>query len=275
MNECFGKSFVLNGELKDADEFDHSMVYEGDSVYEVIRMVRGNPVFFRDHMERLASSTTYQGRRMLADTNMLRRAIIALTRSDRRKEINLKIVFNYNNSSDNFLVYFIEPVFPTAGQYRKGVRGILFHAERKNPASKVINHKLRSSIYHRLIIEGAYEALLVNEGGVITEGSRSNIFFIRKDELITAPDDLVLGGITRKHILDICLEQKISVNLSCMKADELDSCQAVFMTGTSPMVLPFCQIDDRHFDPSLPLIRKLRELYSSRAEASIREFSSE
>jgi branched-chain amino acid aminotransferase len=275
MNECFGKSFVLNGELKNADEFDHSLVYEGDSVYEVIRMVRGNPVFFRDHMERLASSTAYQGRRMLADADMLRKAIIALTRSDRRKEINFKIVFNYNNGTDNFLVYFIEPVFPTADQYRKGVRGILFHAERKNPASKVINHKLRSSIYHRLIIEGAYEALLVNDKGLITEGSRSNVFFVRGDELMTAPDDLVLSGITRKHILDICREQQITVVLSCMKADELASCQSVFMTGTSPIVLPFCQINDRRFDPSLPLLKKLREFYSARAEASIREFMSE
>ena len=46
MNECFGKKFVLNGELHPADLFDNTFVYEGDSVYEVIRMVKGIPVFF-------------------------------------------------------------------------------------------------------------------------------------------------------------------------------------------------------------------------------------
>ena len=51
MNECFGKKFILNGELQPAALFDNSMIYEGDSVYEVIRMVRGNPVFFYDHMD--------------------------------------------------------------------------------------------------------------------------------------------------------------------------------------------------------------------------------
>ena len=153
---------------------------------------------------------------MFADIPAVRKAIISLTRSDRKKETNLKIVFNYNNEVKNFLVYFIEPIFPTTEQYRCGVKGILFHAERKNPESKVINHKLRSAIYHRLILEGAYEALLVNEKNMITEGSRSNIFFLKGETLVTAPDNLILNGITRKHILEICNQNKLKVELRCV-----------------------------------------------------------
>ncbi len=37
MNECYGKKFILNGMLETADSFDNSLVYEGDSVYEVIQ----------------------------------------------------------------------------------------------------------------------------------------------------------------------------------------------------------------------------------------------
>jgi len=142
MNECYGKKFILNGELQPADQFDNAMVYEGDSVYEVIRMYKGNPVFFNDHMERLEMSTRLQQKKILADAESLKKNIINLTKSDRKKEANLKIVFNYNKDSRNYLVYFIEPIYPTEEQYRKGVKGILFYAERKDPASKVINHKL-------------------------------------------------------------------------------------------------------------------------------------
>jgi branched-chain amino acid aminotransferase len=272
MNECFGNKFILNGELQPTDHFDNSMVYEGDSVYEVIRMIKGIPVFFHDHMERLSGSVAFQGKGMLADFPALRKAITTLTRSEKKKETNLKIVFNYNNGENTYLVYYIEPIYPTTVQYREGVKGILFHAERKNTESKVINHKLRSAIYHRLILEGAYEALLVNEKNLITEGSRSNIFFLQGEILVTAPDNLVLNGITRKHILEICNQNDVKVELRCVSIDDISEYDSVFMTGTSPMVLPFCHIDDKSFNVELPLMQRLREQYMAKAEESIRHF---
>ena len=272
MNECFGKKLILNGRIESADIFDNSLVYEGDSIYEVIRMVKGSPVFFYDHMERLATSASLQKKKMLADADTLKKYIIRLSKSERKKDINLKIVFNYNKGEENYLIYFIEPIYPTEYQYRNGVKGILFYAERKDPESKVINHKLRSSIFHKLILEGGYEAILVNGNGVITEGSRSNIFFIKNDVLYTAPDSLVLSGITRRHILDICAEQDISVKMVCLKAAKLSEYEAVFMTGSSHMVLAFNSIDDKKFKVRVPIIEKLRQLYIARAEESIAGF---
>ena len=272
MNECFGKKFILNGNLESADIFDNSLVYEGDSIYEVIRMIKGSPVFFYDHMDRLETSVRLQKKKMLADTETLKKNITSLSKSEKKKEINLKIVFNYNKGEDNYLVYFIEPIYPSMEQYRNGVKGILFYAELKDPESKVINHKLRSSIFHKLILEAGYEAILVNENGVITEGSRSNIFFLKDNTLYTAPDNMILNGITRKHVLDICVENNIPVKMVSLKAANLSDYEAVFMTGTSPMVLPFNSIDDKRFKVRVPLIEKLRELYIARAEESIAGF---
>lgn len=270
MTECYGKRFILNGELQPADHFDNSLVYDGDSIYEVIRMVKGKPVFFHDHMERLATSVKLQRKKKLVGEDVLRKDILNLTRSDKKKVANLKIVFNYNNGSDNYLVYFIEPIYPSEEQYKKGVKGIFYFAERKDPESKVINHKLRSSIYHKLILEGGYEVLLVNENNLITEGSRSNIFFLKGDTLITAPDNYVLNGITRKHILEICEEHSIKVEKFCVNVKDIVDYDAVFMTGTSPIVLPFCCIEDKYFNIGIPLMEKLRELYILKAGESIK-----
>jgi branched-chain amino acid aminotransferase len=272
MNECYGKKFILNGELLSSDHFDNSLVYEGDSIYEVIRMVKGNPVFFHDHMERLVTSAKIQQKELLAEISVLRRDIIKLVKTERKKEINLKIVFNYNQDSNHYLVYFIEPIYPSEEQYKKGVKGILFYAERKDPESKVINHKLRSSIYHKLILEGGYEALLVNEENCITEGSRSNIFFLKGNVLTTAPDDTILNGITRKYILDNCHENKIKVKFQCVPVDSIGDYDAVFMTGTSPMVLQFYCIGDVYFNIRIPLIEELRRLYLKKANESVRRF---
>jgi branched-chain amino acid aminotransferase len=274
MNECYGKKFIHNGNLQPAEMFDNSLVYEGDSVYEVLRMIKGDPIFFPDHMERLASSVKLQKKEFLVDIQTLKRDIISLSSSHKKHESNLKIVFNYNNGATNYLVYFIEPIYPSEAQYQKGVKGILYFAERKDPESKVINHKLRSSIYYKLIQESGYEAILVNEKNLITEGSRSNIFFLRDETLITAPDNVVLNGITRKHILKICTENKIKVEFACVKAGEIKNFEAVFMTGTSPMVLPFYCIDDNFFNVKIPLIEQLRDLYLKKAVESISLFRS-
>ena len=273
MNECFGKKFILNGSQYPADQFSNAIVYEGDSIYEVLKMVKGNPVFFNDHMDRLTESVRIQNKRMLADGSSLRRDIINICKADKRKEVNLKIVFNYNNDRENYLVYFIEPIYPSFKQYEEGVKGTIVFAERKNPVSKMINHKLRSTIFQKLIHVGAYEALLVNSDGMITEGSRTNIFFSTGDSLITAPEGVILNGITRKHILEICKTNKIKVKLECVNVDKISEFKSVFMTGTSPMVLPFNNIDDKHFSVSDPIIKKLRHLYIEKAEESISEFN--
>jgi branched-chain amino acid aminotransferase len=272
MIECKGRSYILNGKLHPAESFDNSLVYDGDSIYEVIRMQNNIPVFFTDHVNRLATSAALRGKRMLADESGIRKGILALARHERKKESNLKIVFNYNKGSANYLIYYIETVYPSEEQYNNGVKGILFHAEREQPCSKIINYKPRATIYQELIHARAYEALLVDREGMITEGSRSNIFFLRDDVLVTAPDDTVLNGITRGYIINICSENNIRVVYERVNASLLSNYETVFMTGTSPMVLPFYCIDDITFNVAASVIAKLRSLYIEKTRESIALF---
>jgi branched-chain amino acid aminotransferase len=273
MNECYGKYFVLNGELVPQENFDSSLVYEGESVYEVIRIVNGIPVFFNDHIARLESGVRFRQKDMLGDLNVLISDFSLLLKSDNKQNINIKLVFNYSGGKNSRIVYFIEPLYPSDEQYANGVKGILYFAERKNPESKLINHRLRSDIYHRLILENAYEALLVNRCNRITEGSRSNIFFIRDNTLFTAPSQNVLSGITRMHLIEICAENDIRVVYECIDAASLQLYESVFMSGTSPVVLPFNMIGSTAFNTGHWLIPLLRKLYWEKAETSMDIFA--
>jgi branched-chain amino acid aminotransferase len=275
MKECCGKNFILNGEIKPAEEFDNNLVYVGETIYEVIRMVRGVPVFFNDHMERLSRSISIQNMEMITGISTLKNDTIRLNESEKRKEVNIKIVFNYKDDLQNYLIYYIESNYPTPVQYGKGVKGMLFWAERKDPQSKVLNNRMRAAIHQALVDENAYEALLVNNENLITEGSKSNLFFMSADTLYTAPDECILKGVTRKHILDISRTEQIPVEYRCINADDLDKYDAAFMTGTSPMVLPFCCVNGTFFSVSHPLLERLRELYIQKVEESLHEFSSE
>jgi branched-chain amino acid aminotransferase len=264
MSEYTGKYFVLNGELMPTGLFDNSLVYEGESVYEVMRLHNGRPLFYSDHIGRLKTSLRLQGKVIPEVYNEIQQDIITLSKSEKRKEINLKIVYNFSKSESR-IVYYIEPVYPTRDQYKNGVKGILYFAERKDPGSKVIDHRLRSEIYNKLVLEGAYEAILVNRTNCITEGSRTNIFFIKNEKLYTAPDEMVLGGITRKHILEICREIDIEVIFGAVDANSVSDYESVFMTGTSPTVLPFYCIDNNYFNPDHKLITILRDKYWEKA----------
>jgi branched-chain amino acid aminotransferase len=272
MKEYCGNHFILNGNATGVGSFDNTMVFRGETIYEVVRLVNGIPVFFMDHISRLENSLEIKSRRMLADKSDLKAGIDKLTSIEKKKEINIKIVFNFRAESENWLIYYIDSVYPSQEQYRHGVKGLLFYGMRHDPQSKVLDFRLRSAINQELAEEGAYEALLVNEEDMITEGSRSNIFFLKDKKLVTAPDDMILKGITRRHLLEICGERGIPVEFRCVGADDLSEFESVFMTGTSPMILPFRSVENLFFDVNNELFEELRNLYMKRVEASLQEY---
>jgi branched-chain amino acid aminotransferase len=86
---------------------------------------------------------------------------------------------------------------------------------------------------------------------------------------------MVLCGITRKHILDICRHNRIEVRTEAVSAAAMNEFDAIFMTGTSPMVLPFSSVGDHRYSVNYTLIDRLRELYKQRVEENIQEFRRE
>ena len=83
---------------------------------------------------------------------------------------------------------------------------------------------------------GVYEVLLVNRESKVTEGSRSNLFFIREGVVRTAPDSEVLPGITRQKVLELISEEGFRLDIRSLALEELPSAEAAFLTGTSPKV---------------------------------------
>ncbi|MDZ7739784.1 MAG: aminotransferase class IV [Bacteroidales bacterium] len=274
MGECYSKVFIENGGVYDCSDFDISKVFEGLVIYEVIRIREGIPIFLNDHFQRLRNSAGLSDCELLIGFDELREQILQLTGISEISEGNIKVSFKYSESYTGYLIYFVDTHYPGPEMYENGVKGILYYAERRNPVVKEFNHKLRSSIYTELIQANAYEALLVNRNGCITEGSRSNIFFIKGDTIITAPDDCVLGGITRSKILAICREEEFNVDFRCLHAGELNSVDSVFLTGTSPNVLPFREIESCKFRADDTMLKSLADSYMKVVEDYMKDFVS-
>ncbi len=264
MRECFGERFFYNGTMYDCRDFQTAMVFEGESVYEVIRVIRGIPLFLEDHLQRLHHTLEIQGKNTGIRDREIAEAVRQVIRENRLTEGNIKIIFNFHPGAPGdirFLVYRIEHHYPTREQYARGVSCILYHAERPRPTAKIIHHSLRLTLYNKLIETGRYEALLVNRQGLITEGSRSNVFFIRGNTLLTAPDHLVLPGISRKYVLGICRDLGLTLQKEALPEKQLAGVDAAFLTGTSINILPVSYIEEQSFSPAHPLLQTLMQEY--------------
>jgi len=273
MSECFSKVFIENGYIRDNSNFDIGKVFEDEVIYEVIRIRKGIPIFLSDHFQRLDNSASYSGNKLLLTFDELRIHILKLIDLSGIMEGNIKVSLKYSPVYTGYLVYYIDAQYPDPDMYEKGVKGILYYAERHNPVAKVFNHKLRSAIYSELIQTNAYEALLVNRKGCITEGSRSNAFFIIGKNIITAPDNCVLGGITREKILTICKDENFNVEFRCLHVGELNNVDSAFMTGTSPNVILFSNVEDYGFNVKNEMSQVITDKYMQLVEEYMKEFA--
>jgi branched-chain amino acid aminotransferase len=267
--ECFGKYYFLDGNILPTDR-DYEIAAGEVSFYEVIRTRKGVPLFFDDHLKRLKDgiSTRYD---MRDDINeKITEGLDALVRQETFSEINVRITVSFIGQEYSVHMCYIPSSYPDEETIRDGVPLIFYRAERFDPGVKLLNNRLRLSVNEALVKKKSYEALLVNKEGFITEGSRSNVFFVNAEgTLSTAPDRMVLSGITRKYIIDICRREGYDLVFEAAKASELSDFQSAFITGTSPMVLPVKSIDNHIFRTDNAIIKRLSLLYRQLAEDSI------
>jgi branched-chain amino acid aminotransferase len=264
MSECFQNIFLLNDNQLKCEEFRSSLVYTGESIYEVIKIREGIPLFIEDHIARLKDTAAIRHKKLWLEAGEIKLRVKKLLDLNQIGFGNVKVVFNFQSGEDNhgnFLSYFIEHHYPDEKKYISGVPAILYHAVREYPSAKVINQNLRSAIFKKLIDTGAYEALLVNDEGFITEGSRSNVFFVKGNEIFSAPDGEVLSGIARKYILQVCETKNIVVNFIKVHCNQINDFHAAFISGTSPGMLPLYKIESVALEPDYDLIKIIRKGY--------------
>lgn len=111
---------------------------------------------------------------------------------------------------------------------------------------------------------GANEAWMVSDG-VITEGASSTAFIVTQaDEIISRPlSHAVLPGVTRRAILRLVEETKLTFIERTFTVEEARQAQEAFFTSASTIVMPVISIDGQRIGDGKPGLRamQLRELY--------------
>ncbi len=114
------------------------------------------------------------------------------------------------------------------------------------------------------IEQGAREVFLVNDDGMVTEGSLSNAYIVKDGTLIThQADHAILGGVRRNVTLRIARECQIPVEERAFSLEEAKAADEAFLTSANSNVLPVTTIDDATIGSGKPgdITLRLLELY--------------
>ena len=248
------KYFSLNGDLTLCSEFIAAENEGG--VYEVIRVIKGIPIFLEEHLSRFYQSAEIAGNSIPYSSDRIKNILTELISANETEEGNILL-----SCKTNLKAFFIQHVYPREIEFREGVRCGLLHAERQNPNAKVFQTEVRNMANMMISQQGFYEVLLVDEQEQITEGSRSNVFFIREDELLTPPASKVLVGVTRQKTIECASMLGLKFKEMEINVLDLPTCDALFITGTSPNILPVSKIGELGFDVNNHILRKLMQQF--------------
>lgn len=244
----------------DADNFPIKV--ESGFVYEVFKIINSKALFLLDHIQRLNKSLKIKSLPLI-NIDKFVDLVSKFLDANNRVEGNVKIVIVVHDTGASIpIMYYIPHHYPSKNQYEKGVKLALQNAVRSTPHAKISNLQIRNKANSLISNSDIYETLLVNEENEITEGSRSNVFFIIGNELITAPDNMVLLGITRDKIISLANELKIPLRYEALAVDKIQNIDAAFIAGTSPGILQILGIEEFHFEIDNPIYLNLFRLFN-------------
>lgn len=272
-NEAVRDYYISNGkEFKTSDDTEFENV-SAPYIYEVIRVIDGVPLFEEGHVDRLKKSLESKGYQMKISEEEISKDMKKLIDVNKVENQNIKLIYSDLESDEQKLLsFFVDSHYPALEVYQEGIKTILFESERKDPNAKVMDVDLRQRVSDALKENEAFEALLVDNNGYITEGSRSNFFFIKDGELLTPPGDTCLLGITRQEVIASAEEMGIPLREEKLLAADVDKLEGVFITGTSNDALPISLVDEIEV-PTVKseIMQKIMKRYNEKVKEYIAE----
>ena len=220
------------------------------AIFDFFRILDGAPVFIEDHLNRLIASADKMALDLPWSRADIHNMIIALIRENHADRAGCRIVVTGGFSEDGYtpstpniymMLHNLPAYDPT--DWLKGCKLISSPYVRDVPSVKTINY-VKSILVNKSVKSAGAVEVLYHWKGIITECSRSNIFFVSPERSLITPAEGILSGITRKQVLDISDKLGIHIELRDIHMEELPWVSEAFITSSTRGVLPIIQIDD-------------------------------
>jgi branched-chain amino acid aminotransferase len=289
-----GRALVwIDGAPVDAAEarvpvFDRGFLY-GDSVYEVTRAFSGVAFALDDHLDRLERSAAAILMRT-PPRAAIEKAVVDTVRASQLDDAYVRIVVTRGAgeialdpaaADEPRLIVIVRPPKPPPPEaYRDGVEVAIVGRTRYAPGvpTSTIDPQVKSGNYLGSVMavaearkRGAYEAILCDNVGRITEGSSSNFFIVRGGRASTPPLSVgLLEGITRKKVMQLFKSEKVPLAEQALWPIDLHRSDEAFLTSSVRGIVPITRADGEPIGDGKPgpITRRVMQAYDALVRAA-------
>jgi len=268
----YGQKLWSNGEIRDFSDAGkisilvHSLHY-GVGAFEGIRAYsrrdgRSTVFRLREHLERLAHSCKLVGIPLEYDTEVLARACLAVLSANELREAYLRPLVligvgslglaSGENPTHALIVAWKWGAYLGEGGVKRGVRCKTSAWGRPSsmaafPRGKLTGQYVTSVVAKNDALRDGYdEALMLDDGGHVCEGTGENIFVVQDRRLLTPPLSCsILPGITRDTVITLAREEGYRVEERLLSREDVYLADEVFLTGTAAELTPVVEVDGR------------------------------
>jgi branched-chain amino acid aminotransferase len=293
-----GTVINLNGKIIPIAEakvsvFDRSFLY-GDSLYEVVRTYQGKPFRLKEHLARMFKSAalcqmTFSQTSEEYEREMLKS--IAAFRAQighENEDVYVRIVVSRGSGKIGFglksietptlYVIMVEPIslFPNK-PFSEGIKlqiskRIRNHPKALDPAMKSGNYLNSLLAYLTSAAAGFDDALMLDQQGFMTEGTTYNLFYVNRGIVATSPLDVgILDGVTRRAVLNLCVEMSIPCREVRFPKEYLYEADEVFVSSSLKEVMPVLNLDGKKIGKGKPgaITAKLKDAFNALVKAEL------
>ena len=253
---CFAYSngsFIPNYKAKIS--INDRSIHFADAVYEVVTVYNFRMLFWKDHIIRLKKSLSLLDIQFKKDLNSLLYKCEELIKKNSLKEgiiyihISRGIAKRNHNWGPN-----IKPSLIISCAHKK-----TFDIEAKKISLissidirwnkchiKTVSLLANVLLKQKALKKNAFECLMLDNNGFITEATTSNIWIIKNNALITTPlTSNILAGVTRKKLLELVKSMKLKVFEKRFKEKDVYTADGVFITNSSAIILEANKLNNK------------------------------
>lgn len=253
----------------------------GDGIYEVIRIYGGDMYTVKEHIDRFFESAEKVKILVPYTKDVFHKLMYDLVE---RNEINNGQVYvqitrgsyvrqhQFPADSSPVVVAYTKTVERPLELMRNGARAKFIEDMRwlrcDIKSLNLLGNVMAKQEAHD---NGCFEAVL-HRGEIITEGSSSNMYGIKNGILYTHPaTNLILDGITRRTIFELCEELGIKVQQTPMTKDQALQMDEFFMSSTTAEIIPLTEIDGNKIGEGTrgALTEELQKAFEAKLNLSI------
>lgn len=248
---------IVDREAVKIDIEDRGYQY-GDGIYEVIRIYNGRCFMLGEHMTRLESSAQKIKLTFPYTIPQLTENLKLLVKTEGITEGEIYIQITRGIASPR------NHEFPSAGAVKGVVTANVIPFERPLemqhaglsatvlPDERWLHCDIKSlSLLGNLLaldqaIEAGFDDALLQRDGCFTEASASNLWFVIDGIVYTHPDGrLVLPGITKMKVLQLCQQLEIPYREEPVPVEALNNAQECFLTNSVWEIVPIVKVDGK------------------------------